>query len=79
MLYIRWSKNYHEMTKLGALPYVVIVNNDDKIKKLENYEKILYCVESLIIYLGGIFFYCVQSLIIYLGKKFLKTRFPCNR
>ena len=21
MLYIRWSKNHHEMTKLGALPY----------------------------------------------------------
>ena len=23
MLYIRWSKNHHEMTKLGALPYPI--------------------------------------------------------
>ena len=31
MLYIRYSKNHHEMTKLGALPYIdllTIIRND---------------------------------------------------
>ena len=34
--------------------YIVIVNNDDKNKELKN-EKIFYCVQILIIYLGKIF------------------------
>ena len=38
--------------------------------KNKNYEKIFYCVESLVIYLGGKIFYCVESLIIYLGEIF---------
>ena len=49
--------------------YIVIVNNDDKNKKIIKIKKIYYCVQIFIIYLGEAkLFYCVQILIIYWGE-----------